>query len=114
MEAILSGAVMALTITTAWAAEGDLSALSANNWLPLCKGYLAGGDNKRDLMSQGYCAGAVYGIAFEGCARVPNDVTLEQMVRVVVRYVEARPQRMHEPFVLLAHEALIDAWPCKP
>ena len=29
------------------------------------------------------------------------------------RYIEARPQRMHEPFGKLAFEALTAPWPCK-
>jgi Rap1a immunity proteins len=28
-------------------------------------------------------------------------------------YIEARPERMHEPFRKLALEALGEAWPCK-
>jgi hypothetical protein len=40
-------------------------------------------------------------------------VTFPQAARVIVRYIEARPQRMHESFVSLVIEALHDAWPCK-
>jgi len=36
----------------------------------------------------------------------PNGVTTVQSVAVVVKYIEARPQRMHEPFGKLALEAL--------
>ena len=41
------------------------------------------------------------------------EVTLGQMVRVIVAYIDARPARVHEDFRLLALEALVDAWPCK-
>ena len=34
-------------------------------------------------------------------------------VRVVIKYIEARPERMQEPFGTLALEALEEAWPCK-
>jgi Rap1a immunity proteins len=34
-------------------------------------------------------------------------------VRVVIKYIEARPERMQEPFGKLALEALEEAWPCK-
>src|SRR6266550_2415689 len=47
------------------------------------------------------------------CADIPRDVTYEQMVRVVIRYIEARPNRMHEPFRSLALEAIVGAWPCR-
>src|SRR4051794_16854802 len=43
----------------------------------------------------------------------PKRVTSEQVVRVVVAYIERRPQRMHENFKELALEALRDAWPCR-
>jgi len=42
-------------------------------------------------------------------------VTFSQMLRVVIVYIEARPQQQqqHEDFVPLAIEALKAAWPCK-
>jgi hypothetical protein len=43
----------------------------------------------------------------------PICETLEQKIRVVVAYIEARPNRMHENFNFLAIEALRDAWPCR-
>jgi hypothetical protein len=44
---------------------------------------------------------------------VPDGVTNRQGVAVVVKYIEARPERMHERFSVLAIEALTAAWPCK-
>ena len=44
---------------------------------------------------------------------MPSGVTYEQGVRIVIAYIEARPQRMHESFGLLALEALTAASPCK-
>lgn len=44
---------------------------------------------------------------------VPEDATLGQMIRVVVKYIEERPAEMHLLFVALAMLALRDAWPCK-
>jgi Rap1a immunity proteins len=43
----------------------------------------------------------------------PREVTTGQGVAVVVKYIEARPKRMHERFGDLALEALKAAWPCK-
>lgn len=42
-----------------------------------------------------------------------GEVTVNQQVRVVVAYIDARPNRLHEDFRILALEALKDAWPCK-
>jgi hypothetical protein len=44
---------------------------------------------------------------------VRREVTNDQAVAVVIKYIEARPERMHEPFGMLALEALTAAWPCK-
>ena len=49
----------------------------------------------------------------QSCLDFPERVTTEQMVRVVVTYIEGRPARMHEPFNHLALEALRAAWPCR-
>jgi hypothetical protein len=38
---------------------------------------------------------------------------LIEVVRVVVEYIHARPERMDERFTTLALEALRGAWPCK-
>jgi hypothetical protein len=36
-----------------------------------------------------------------------------QSIRVVVKYIDDRPERQHEDFMALALEALRAAWPCK-
>jgi hypothetical protein len=60
----------------------------------------------------GYVAGLVYGVGGqEFCS--PKGVSIDEAVAVVIKYIEARPERMHEPFGGLALEALIAAWPCK-
>jgi hypothetical protein len=47
------------------------------------------------------------------CVDIPERVTLEQMVRVVLAYIDARPAEMHADFIDLALEALRAAWPCR-
>ena len=108
ISASLFGVALALTVTAASSAEDRLS---ANYWLPLCKAFIAA--SASDLMGQGICAGRIEGLGFASCAHIPDSVTRAQAVRVVVRYIETRPQRMHESFLVLADEALRDAWPCK-
>jgi hypothetical protein len=60
------------------------------------------------------CVGLVEGLAYArpGICTPPN-VTRGQAVRVVVKYIDDRPQRLHEDFRELALEALRAAWPCK-
>jgi Rap1a immunity proteins len=89
---------------------------SANDMLSGCKGLI--GDKTpplREALRQGRCAGYVAGLVYARSVFlcVPESATPEQGVRVVIRYIEARPERMHEPFGKLALEALEEAWPCK-
>jgi Rap1a immunity proteins len=131
---LLLGMALALTVTAAQAEDK-----SANYMLPHCQNFI---DHKSgDLFGQGLCAGLVEGVtatvsivalyAFPRppfispdrpppdrlprtlCIDVPNGVTIEQLVRVVVAYVEARPDLMHQEFRLLSIDAVRAAWPCK-
>ncbi len=94
---------------------------SANYLLPYCKYFLTdrteGGYNVG--FGVGLCAGMIAGIVrvsnnlpdqMSSC--LPAGVTHGQEVRVVVAYVEARPERMHEDMYALVVEALHHAWPC--
>ncbi|WP_354265849.1 Rap1a/Tai family immunity protein [Bradyrhizobium sp. I1.7.5] len=75
-----------------------------------CRDALA----EKDNALSGLCAGTIDGIYFSRetiCA--PPTVTVEQLVRVVVQYVDNRPARMHEAFKVLALEAMTTAWPCR-
>jgi Rap1a immunity proteins len=109
-------AVAILLALTMPASAQDID--SANYILPGCKGFV---DRKSpptlsEAMWQGRCAGFIEGlwIGIGGkdlCP--PSRVTASQSVAVVVKYIEARPERMHEPFSVLAVEALTAAWPCK-
>jgi Rap1a immunity proteins len=89
---------------------------TANQMLPGCKGLL---DNSMtsgvSVYQQGRCGGyvasLVYGGGQEFCR--PNGATIGQSVAVVIKYIEARPERMHEDFGKLAIEAMTAAWPCK-
>jgi len=107
--------VMALTVTTATRAE-DVN--SANYLLPGCKEWLARTIDPNSFR-RGLCVGTVETIAFMApalkarCADIPKGVTNDQSVQVVIRYIEARANRMHESFRFLALEAIVDAWPCR-
>jgi Ssp1 endopeptidase immunity protein Rap1a len=100
--------VILLALTMPVSAE-DMS--DANSILPGCKGTLG-----TQMWEQGRCAGFIDGLVYGVRGKdlcLPNEVTRRQAVAVVIKYIEARPQRMHEPFGKLANEALTAAWPCK-
>ena len=85
---------------------------SANEMMPGCRD--ATSENNRTLFLQGLCVGAINALADtdnEVC--LPPNSTLGQSLSVVINYIEARPERQHENFTLLAREALRQAWPCR-
>ena len=47
------------------------------------------------------------------CAAVPEQVTVQEILKVVVRYGETHPREAPLPFTVLVLDALHDAWPCK-
>jgi hypothetical protein len=86
---------------------------SANYVVEGCRHFMNSNDNGNSFQ-QGWCVGVLSALV-----TLPNDVcpptgvTRTQTARVVVQYIDNRPARMHEAFVLLALEALNAAWPCK-
>jgi hypothetical protein len=93
---------------------------TGNLLLPACK-TLLNDDNGMDFLiayNQGICMGSVQTLAVvakmvPGTVCAPQGVTTGQTVRVIIAFLEARPQRLNEDFSLLAVEAVRDAWPCK-
>ena len=70
-------------------------------------------NNFHDLFLQGWCAGVVSALTdYSGGVCAPEYSTVQQGVRVVVAYIDARPARQNETFNKLALEALKEAWPC--
>ena len=43
---------------------------------------------------------------------IPESVTIEQSVAVVVRWLDRHPQSRHENFIKLAMAAMHETWPC--
>jgi hypothetical protein len=82
-------------------------------YLEGCKDFLTG---KSDFLS-GRCVGAVEVIDDLGSGTKlfcpPEGINNLERVRVIVTYIEARPERMKDGFGLLANEAMAKAWPCK-
>ncbi len=116
--AMVCGALVALTVTAAGAAQDPR--FSANHFFPDCKAFAEEPDRPLNF-GMGRCTGIIEGLVYllddvsasPFCVAFPATVSTSQAARVVVRYIEARPQRMHESFARLAMEALHDAWPCR-
>jgi Rap1a immunity proteins len=130
---LLLGMAFAITVAAAPAVAAEEN-ISANYILPGCKHVpaMASTTPRLDLATlnfkAAFCLGQVSAIAVvvpivdapivvgplsrdhNWC--IPDSVTRGQMVQVVVRWIEERPKRMHEAFVVLTMLALQDAWPC--
>ena len=103
-----------LTASSGLMAQAAPDATTANWVIDGCRNYLTESD--AGMFTQGVCAGRVNGLvwaldAVDFCT--PSEANNKQIVRVVVRYIEQRPQRMHENFLSLTVEALKEAWPCR-
>ena len=84
--------------------------------LPACKSA----SNARPPSQAWYCTGQLRALAYVSQALsddlrscVPNNLTDGQLTLVVIHYMEARPQHLHEDFLALALQAFRDAWPCR-
>lgn len=87
---------------------------SANWMMEGCRTFLTG---KVDTgaFKAGVCAGTISGLAFMGSRGgfcLPDQVTGQQLVRVVVTFLDRKPERLHESFRSLAVEAFVEVWPC--
>jgi Rap1a immunity proteins len=116
--------VLGIAIVLATSALAQEDKFSANSMLPYCRAAL---NNQAPVVAseaimQGMCIAIVDVIDFmmsnyppeeqgyRSCP--PADMTLRETVQVVITYIDARPERMHENFKKLAVEAIHDAWPC--
>src|SRR5262249_32402699 len=120
IRAVVSATLfVSATEATAQESPGDNS---ANSVFSGCKAFVEGRTTSSKLHAEGnFCSGAVHALAgvgkylsppeWQSC--VPANSTAGQLARVVINYIEARPQRMHEDFRLLTLEAFHYAWPCK-
>ena len=119
---IIGAVVLALTVTAAPAVD-----FSANYLMQGCRDWVNRSNGGLPTL-QGVCAGIVMGIVDASslvrvlkpkgteqliCLNIPDAATVDQEIRVILRYIDSRPERMNERFSFLALEALRAAWPCK-
>jgi hypothetical protein len=121
MRAVLA---IALVLVAATPALPQQDKSSASYMLRYCRGVVNNEAPAQplDAVMQGMCVGIIDGINFmmsefppeqkQYSTCPPANVPLDQTVRAVIAYIEARPKRLHENFKTLAMEAIHDAWPC--
>jgi hypothetical protein len=106
-------ALTLLTLPSAAFAKKDVS--SGNYWHEVCSSpigtremecltYLQGFDAAHDVAIMGGGATPLY------CQ--PKGVTLGQMQKVVIRYLDQHPDQLHFAFAFLVVRALRESFPC--
>ncbi len=116
--AALSATLLSTCVANAMSDREVLEHLSAAHIFGACKEARGSSASERSL-----CWGEVQmlfmlasaGDGYLGSASrfcPPVSASINQTKKVVLKYIEDRPERLHEPFVFLAVEALRKAWPC--
>ena len=103
-----------LTATTTVRADSDF----ASEMLPICKAVFT--DEARRAgeaaIKSTACLGQVFGIAstliYLEFVCTPQGIKSNEALRVVLKYLDDHPERLHESFTVLAIEGLISEWPC--
>ena len=112
-HAIAIAAAMALLGQQSAVAQQDTG--SADYVIVGCRDGMSG--ENRQPFRQGLCGGIVQTILYFGRTSfnvcIPEGVTMGEAIRVVVAYIDQRPERMHERFETLAVEVLQQSWPCQ-
>jgi len=125
MKVVLLSVPLMLTLTAVSPVD---HAETTNFLLPHCKPSL----NERQPQSSPYLSGVCHGsvgtimdmirianmdhdkvLVAGNCAAIPDSATLEQGVRVVVKYADNHPEQIHYPFIATVVIAFAEAWPCK-
>ena len=116
----LIAGIAALIALSATAATADENPYSASSMLPACMAVVAISSANPaagiDTVEMGRCIGMVEGVALlanYGIFCPPTGTIIKERMQVIIAYIEAPPQRLHEDFRVLAVEAMQKAWPCK-
>ena len=112
-RAVLSSILIGLLLIPQ-ATKADEDVFSANWVMPGCRLLIA--PQPGDDFKQGVCADISSTLLdldrqFGVCA--PKDVTEEQVVRVIVAYIDARPARLNEPEDIDRHVGPASAHRCR-
>jgi hypothetical protein len=106
---------IALLLASVMPTRAQVDEHSANYWLPFCQAALdiRGSYSPASVSVQARCLRTIAGLLYDNrniC--VPHEALSGQAIRLVVAYIQARPERMQEDFMDLANEALLEGWPC--
>lgn len=89
---------------------------SGNDLLTICRNFEKETTSVQEAYETGFCQAYIRGVTDEipkvsKC--IPSGVTYEQIWRVVIKYLQNHPERLHLYPAFLIREALEKAFPCK-
>jgi hypothetical protein len=95
---------------------------SANYLLEACRIFASGATPpQNDIFRPALCIGEMNAMMFFASsvdtpnrACPPKGANVIQATKVVVAYLDAHPERLHDNFLGLAYTALARVWPCPP
>jgi hypothetical protein len=110
MKSIITGAMLALMVTTAEAQTGNEMyqgcRLLSQHELP---------KTITDALNTGFCAGLITAINDSHSLVCPPEGTnATQSAAVLMRFMDEHPEIRHEDVYVITVMALRNAWPCKP
>jgi hypothetical protein len=107
----------ATNASSAWGQQDDLQ--SAFALAPSCRRVVENVASATlvEAAESGRCMGIVQALFDVGSelqipACAPDDATTGEAVLVILNYLDGHAERLSEPFVFLALDALHEAWPC--
>jgi Rap1a immunity proteins len=95
-------------------AQSPLDPTSADHAMLGCREMATKSNRHTELQRE--CASTVRTMMYVAAGRgicPPHGATVENAIRVIVVYIDHRPERMQDQFEALAFEALQQSWPCR-
>jgi hypothetical protein len=117
LVSVVGGLGALLLVTDIAMAESDPEYISANYVIQGCRAFVKEVDQNRvdegaNRFRMGRCAGIIEALRIVNPC-VPLQASQGQVIRVVVKFIDDQPARLHEDFRLLTIEALRKTWPCR-
>ena len=117
MKALLCCAICAMCLGSALAYSGSDYLTACNLFLRARRGEAASSATLNIGICMGYTSGVletaeVFGSLGTRLSCVPEAAENEQIIRVIVKYLEDNPQNLHRRAASLIQLALLQAFPC--
>jgi hypothetical protein len=123
MRSVVITTVLLSGLLTGTSLKAEEDSTSGNYYYRTCKLLVNDAmKDTTDALEIGDCLGTIkainalnidYGKGKGVFYCLPPTVTIGQMIKVAIAYMEKNPNLLHEPFTTLVISALNEPWPCK-